>query len=260
MKIFKSVLVLSVLMFLPSLYAQKGSQDKSGEKKALEAIERCVKALGGTAFLQVKDMKSSGKYYQFRKGENTLPIMYQDYTRLPDKSRYETGKGKNRDASVFDLAARKGWILEAGKGVREANKEEIDSFKKAVKHAIENVLRTRYKEPGVKLFYFGPEQVTSKKRAEAVQLLDEENDEVTIYIDLSNNLPLKLEYTEALPDGRKLKIEEEYSNWHSIQGVMTPLRIDTFADGNQASQRFIEKISYNNNFPDSLFGKPQVEK
>lgn len=251
---FKLLRLLLCLCLLPSLLAQEGKDSK--DARATQAIEKAINALGGQAFLQVKDITSSGKYYRFRKGQNSLPISYQDQTRLPDKSRYEEGGKKDRDVYVFNLEAGKGWILETQKGVREAEKEEVDRFKKTVKHAMENVLRTRYKDPSIRLFYYGPGEVSSKKRSEAVELLDDENDSVIVYFDLSNHYPLKIEYTETDPTGRKSKVEEEFSNWHNVQGVMTPFRIDTYVDGEESAERFVDRIAYNNNLPDSLFTKP----
>lgn len=257
---------LSLMLLLTGMagFAQKTdrSNDKeSGEKKARALIEQSIQALGGKAYTDVRDIKSSGLFYQFRKGANSAGVPYQDYTRLPNKSRYEEGnKKKDKEVSVFNLDANKGWILEGRKGVREVRPEELDQFKKTVKHAVENLLRTRYKEPGMKLFYFGPEEVIGKVRTEVVELLDPENDSVLIYFDEKTHLPIKLEYTEVTREGRKSKVEEEYSNWHVIQGVETPLRIDVFTDGEQSARRHIERISYNDKLPDSLFDKPVPEK
>ncbi|MBI1748497.1 MAG: hypothetical protein HYR55_18210 [Acidobacteria bacterium] len=256
-------LILLLLIYGMALAQAPGpAQDKeSGEAKALAAIQRAIDALGGKTFLQVRDIKSNGRYYQFRKGANTPGVVFQDSTRLPNKSRYEEGtKKKEKDITVFNLDIDKGWMLEGRKGVRDAKPEEVAQFKKTVKHAIENVLRTRYRERGVKLFYFGPEEVAGKIRAEVVEILDQENDSVLVYFDLKTHLPVKLEYTETAADGRKLKIEEEYTNWHNIEGVRTPMRIDVFTNGDQSSQRFVEKLSYSSTFTDSLFEKPQPEK
>ena len=244
--------------------AQEGVRTKAqaeGEKQARAAIEQSIQALGGKAFLEVRDIKSNGRYYRFRKGANSVGVVYQDYTRLPNKSRYEEGtKKKDKEVTVYNLDLNKGWLLEGRKGVREAKPEEVDQFRRTVKHAVENVLRTRFNEPGVKLFYYGPNEVSGKVRSEAVELLDTENDAVIVYFDARTRLPIKLEYTEVSTDGRKQKVEEEYTNWHNIQGVQTPLRVDILVDGELANQRFVEKLSYNNSLPDTLFDKPQPEK
>jgi hypothetical protein len=89
-----------------------------------------------------------------------------------------------------------------------------------------------------------------------VKLLDPENDEVTIYFDRLSKLPAKIEYQAV--DNRDIHYREtvEFSQWHMIQGVNTPLRIDTLRNGRQASQQFVLKIAYNTGLKDSFFSKP----
>jgi len=56
--------------------------------------------------------------------------------------------------------------------------------------------------------------------------------------------------------GIRQRIVEEFSQWHTIQGIHTPKRIDQFINGRSSRQTFVLKISYNNNFPESTFAKP----
>ncbi len=56
------------------------------------------------------------------------------------------------------------------------------------------------------------------------------------------------------------KEEIEFSNWHTIDGVHTPLRIDRYVDGKIASQRFLEKISFNVTIPPDHFLEPEIEE
>ena len=160
---------------------------------------------------------------------------------------------------VFNLEKNEGWILEGQKATRDATEEEMQSFKKAAKHSLDNIFRTRYRDPANKLFYLGPGD-GDDVRLELVKLLDPENDEVTVFFDRMSRLPVKLQYQVTDKDGNHYRLTEEYSQWHDIQGVNTPLRIDTYVNGRQSSQRFIIKITYNNGLDDSFFGKPEPPK
>jgi hypothetical protein len=224
-------------------------------------FQDAIQAMGGDAYLNVTDMVSEGQMFSIGyDGASSLPMKYNDYTKFPDKSRSEAGNGKkDRDVTVFDLGKNEGWILEGQKGTREAKPEEMKEFKNLVRHSIDMICRFRYKDPENRLFYLGPGEgrdVTT----EMVKIVDPENDEVTVYFDRLTKLPAKIEYRETNNRGVRQRFNEEYSQWHMMQGVNTPLRIDRSVNGRPSSQMFVLKMTYNNNLPDSFFSKPVPPK
>jgi hypothetical protein len=231
------------------------------EEKIQRLFKDAIQAMGGDKYLNVTDMISEGQSFSFdRDGASSIPIKFTDYTKLPDKSRYELGnRKKERDITVFNLETNEGWILEGQKETREATKEEMSGFKNTVKHVIDNIFRFRYKNPDNKLFYLGPGE-GREMTLEIVKLLDPENDEVAIYFDRISKLPAKIEYHDLSNRGVRMRIVDEFSQWHMEQGVNTPLRIDSYVNGRRSSQTFILKITYNNNLADSFFSKPVRQK
>lgn len=235
-----------------------GAQD---EQRIQMLFRDAIEAMGGEKFLAVADMVSEGNYFLFdREGNSSGLIKYNDYTKLPNKSRFELGnKKKLRDVTVFNLEKGEGWILEGQKETRAATPDEMKDFKDAVKHSLDNIFRSRYKDPNNKFFYLGPGE-GDDVRSELVQILDPENDTVTIFFDRMSKLPLKLETKGIDKRGVQLRHVEEFSQWHDIQGVKTPLRTDHFVNGRKYSQIFVVKITFNNNLPDSFFSKPEPPK
>jgi hypothetical protein len=226
------------------------------EEKIKKLFQDAIQALGGTAYLQVTDMVSDGNYFMFdRDGNSSGLIKYSDFTKLPDKSRFELGnKRKELDVTVFNLEKKEGWILEGQKDTRNATPEEMKDFLNSVKHSIENIFRYRYKDPDNKLFYLGPAE--NSVQLEMVRLIDPENDEITIYFDRMSKLPAKLEYQVIDQRGIHYREVVEFSQWHMIQGVNTPMRMDTSRNGRQVSQQFVLKMAYNTALKDSFFVKP----
>jgi hypothetical protein len=235
-----------------------GSQD---EEMIQKLFREAIHAMGGEAFLSVTDMVSEGQYFLFdRQGENSGLIKFADYTKLPDKSRFELGnKKRDLDVTVFNLGKNEGWILEGQKPTREANAEEMKQFKDSMNHSLDNIFRFRYQDHQNKLFYLGPGE-GHDVTLEMVKLIDPENDEVTIYFDRISNLPVKTESRRINSKGVRQRIVDEYSQWHVIQGVNTPMRIDGYINGYRASQHYINKITYNNSLADSFFAKPAPPK
>ncbi len=234
-------------------FSSRGQDEEVIQKLFQDAIQ----AMGGEAFLQVTDMASEGQLFVFNNaGDSSGLTKFYDYTKLPDKSRFELGnKKKEMEITVFNLEKNEGWILEGQKPTREATQSEMQEFKNSANHSIDNIFRFRYKDPQNKLFYLGPgdgHEVT----LEIVKILDPENDEVTVYFDRISKLPVKTESHSVNSRGIRLRHVNEFSQWHVIQGVKTPLRVDGYINGRRSLQQFILKISYNNNLSDSFFSKP----
>ncbi len=248
----KSLILISwaVLLFAP----QGRSQD---EETIQKLFQDAIETMGGDTFLNVKDMTSEGQFFMFdNEGNSSGLIKFVDYTRLPDKSHREEGNRKSElEITVFNLEKNEGWIYDPAKGTREAKPEEMKDFKSAVKHSLDTIFRYRYKDPQNKLFYLGPgegQEVT----LELVKMVDPDNDETTIYFDRISKLPAKIEYREVNRRGIRVRYVDEYSQWHMVQGVNTPLRYDTYLNGRRYVQSFVLKITYNTNIPDSFFAKP----
>jgi len=243
-----------ICCFVLVIAAPVRSQDGD---KAMSLFEDAIEAMGGEAFLNVRDMASEGNFFLFnRYGASSPLIKFKDYTKLPDKSRHELGnKKKELEITVFNLEKNEGWILEGQKETRDATPDEMREFHNVAKHSLDNIFHTRYKDPANRLFHIGPGE-GRESVLEMVKLLDPENDEVTVYFDRMSKLPAKIEYNEMDSRGVRVRITQEFSQWHWIQDVRTALRTDTLVNKRQASQTFILTIEYNTDLPDSFFSKP----
>jgi len=249
------------LLLICAILVSGGGLAGRDEEILNRLFEDAVQAMGGQAYLNVKDITSTGNYFVFnREGASSPIIKFTDYTKLPDKSRFELGNRKKElEITVFDLGKGEGWILEGQKEPRAATPEEMQDFRREVKHSIDTIFRFRYKDPANKLFYLGPGE-GSDATLEMVKLIDPDNDEVVIYFDRISKLPAKIEYWSLDKRGIRQRNTQEFSQWHKIQGVNTPLRIDGYLNNRRAFQFFILKITYNSNLPDSLFSKPVPPK
>lgn len=253
-----ALLSLSISMALATdaLGAQTAPQNK-----ARVAIEQAIEAMGGQAFSKVRDIQTEGRYFPFKDGRSLGLVRYLDYTRIPDRSRFQLGLGKNAQIFVHNLELGKGWIQEGKDEIQEISETELKEFRRNIKHTLELVFRTRYKDPEVKLFYFGPEELSGGGEAmEAVELLDAENVSTLVYLDRTTHLPVRLEYTTLNKMGVKLKEEVEYSNWQVVEGVKVPFNVQMTVDNQTSSQTFIEKITFSAPIPESFFQKPVPKK
>ena len=240
---------------------EAGEVDEAGEAKAREIIQAAISALGGEHYLGMKNWHNRGRHFVFSRGRLSGFVRFLDWTGFdPMKSRHQQGKGKRQEVKIFNLELRKAWKLEGEHTVEEIPEKEIKSFEKFVKRDVNVLLKNRLNEEGMHLYYYGPEDISGSGNYEAVEFLDAENDSVVVYFDLESHLPTRVETEFRGSEGILHKHETELSNWHTIQGIHTPMRTDTHVDGHPFEQVFLEEISYNVNIPPGHFLEPQVEK
>ena len=232
---------------------------KADTPKARQVVDAAIEAMGGKAYLDIQNSHSTGENFIFDRDGNKGFARYEDWTVYqPVKWRFQTGKGKNADVDIYNLELNKGWSKE-GKYVEEIKPEKIEDFRKNASRDMDLILRHRLGEEGLKLFYYGPDDVAGEGNYEAVEFLDSTNQSVIMFFDLKTHLPVKLETQTSDKMGLRHKEETEFLNWHTIQNVNTPLRLDVRVDGEMSQQRFVETIEYNLALSDDLFLEPKVE-
>jgi len=229
--------------------------------KAREVIAAAIEAMGGKNYLEVRNYHKVGRYFIFDNQGRRSFTPFMDWTVFePIKWRFQLGKDKRREVQIYNLEIGKGWILEGKSSVEEIPEEEIKEFEKSVQGDIDILLRDRVDEEGMNLFYYAPDEISGSGEYEAVDFLDASNKSVVIFFDLESHLPLKMETHVINSVGVRLKQETEFSNWHTIQGVHTPLRSDHYTDGEMSRQIFIEEITFNGDIPPAYFLEPVLEK
>ncbi|GAB4240182.1 MAG: hypothetical protein Kow00109_15210 [Acidobacteriota bacterium] len=251
---------LSILAGLAAFVAAQEAGREPAADPARQVIQRAVEAMGGDAYLNMDRTYSRGRYFTFRRGRKGF-ARYQDWTmyRPAVKWRFQLGEGKRSSIRIIDLEAGKGWLLEGKSSIEELPAEEIEDFARGVKQDLDVLLRERVDEPGMSLFYYGPDEVAGEGEYEAVEFIDEENLSVVVFFDRETHRPEKLETSFRDKQGFRHKQEVELSNWHTIQGVTLPLRVDVYVDEEISSQRFVEELQVNPKFPAGVFEPKRLD-
>ena len=228
--------------------AQAVPNDTSSQAKAL--INRAIQALGGEAYLNVKDTTQEGRAYSFYHGQsNSTGALYWRYTKFPDKERIELTK--KRDI-VYVYNGDQGYEI-TYKGTAAQDPTVMADYLRRREYSLDWVLRRWINEPGVALFYDGP-AIAEQKQAEQVTVMNARNEAVTLFIDPATHLPIKKSFSWRDPKDKQRNVEEEvYDNYRPVQGIMTPYSVTRFYNGDMASQRFLNSIRYNQDVSDSLF-------
>lgn len=274
-----AALLAACFLHAPRAAAQDGQflMPEQSAAKAKQVLAQAIEALGGSAYLNVRDAACSGHIGQFDDhGELAEYILLNDYRHFPDRARIEY-IGKSRHTILQYLAGIDGLEFSHGgvvitlfngdrawtydrSGVNELPPDSVSEFQEQVKKNIDNILRFRLKEPGM-VFRYAGRDVVDLKQAEWVELVDSDDHTVRIAFALTTHFPLRTSVETRNPRTQMKSQEiEYYSNYHSLGGIQTPLQVTRERNGAKVVQIFFDKCDYNTNLADALFTKESLDQ
>lgn len=242
--------------------------DSDNARQARAVLDLTIKTLGGQPYLTYENRSETGRYYPLYHGRtNSTGIPYNYYIEYPDRDRFEVihtkdifliegSVGNVKVKNKFDLVlihnGDKGYET-TYKGTAAQEPEDLENYLRRRQHSLEWIFRKWARDPNVALFYVG-QSVVDGKQCEGVNLLNSQNDSVSIYVDQNTHYPVKISYSWRDPKDRQKNTEEEiYDNYKLVQGIWTPHSITRYYNGDMSQQRFITTAAYNVKLPDSMF-------
>jgi hypothetical protein len=244
--------------------------DSDNARQARAALDKTIEALGGQPYLTYENRSEEGRYYPLYHGRTeSTGIPYRYYVEYPDRDRFEVLHTKDihvipgtidiggvKVKNKFDLAlihnGDKGYEI-TFKGTAAQDKLELENYLRRRQHSLEWIFRKWMRDPNVALFYIGM-SVVDGKATEGVTLLNNQDDSVSVYLDINTHYPVKISYSWRDPKDKQKDVEEElYDSYKPVQGIWTPHSITRYFNGETSQQRFINTASYNLKLADSLF-------
>ena len=198
-----------------------------------------IDALGGQTFLDVKDIHTTGRFFAFTRGQLSGSDIFSDYIKLPDMERVEFGPTTRRTTQIN--RGKEGWKIVAKKSPEPQSPGEIEEFLKGLKTSLDYVLRFTLEERQTTVQPL-PSEMIDFKRIDVVELRDPEKNRIRFYIDRDTHLPIKMQVRRT--EESKLH-EEQYSNWHKFEGVMTALFVSRLTDTVKTMEIHLDTADYN---------------
>lgn len=245
MKLFLLTLIMAALAVAQTEIAppaQSVPVDQENARKAKAVLDQAIQALGGSAYLNIRNVSQEGRTYSFYHGRpNSVGILFWRFYEFPDKERIELTK--QRDVA-YVYNGDKGYEV-TYKGTRAEDPKDLTDYLRRRHYALDWVLRKWLLEPGIALFYEG-QTVAEGKTVDQVTVMNAHNDGVTLYFDIDDHLPVKKSFSWRDPTDKQRNVEDEvYDNYKIIQGVPTPYTVTRFYNGDMSGQRFMSSVSYN---------------
>jgi hypothetical protein len=218
-------------------------------RKARELVHQAIQALGGQAYLSVKDMRQEGRTYSFYRGEaNSQGILFWRFWKWPDKDRIELTK--QRDV-IYIVNGDQGYEI-TFRGTRPDEAKNVTESLRQREYSLDRVLRFWLTEPDVALFYEG-QSVADNRQVDKITIMNSKNQGVSLYLDQQSHLPIKKSFSWRDTDRYRNEDSEIYGDYHMVQGINTPFQVVREHNGEMTRQRFLSSVAYNTGIADSVF-------
>ena len=238
------VLLVAMAAWLSAVPLLAQAQDEAAKnaEKAKAELNAMVQALGGDAWLNMKNQLLIGQIAAFFHGNpdpgTTKAFEYHEW---PDKDRIEVTK--HRDVVEFFLG-QKGYEV-TFRGKKPMEKEIQDDFLRRRDHSVETVVKVWMKDPNTILVYEG-QHLAERHLADQITLISSQNESVTLLLDAQSHLPLQRMFQWRDPEYHDKNTEiEEYDTYRPVNGIQTPYTISRQKNGEMVRQFYVTEVKYN---------------
>jgi hypothetical protein len=251
--------LLALILTAPQIVRAQAA-DETGAKNARQAraaLDAMVQALGGQAWLNMKNQTREGRVAAFFQGKPTgSTTEYWEFHAWPGHDRIEFTK--HRDVVQF-YNGREGWeVTYKGKAALPA--DQVEDFLRRRDHSIETVVKVWMNDPQTIVIFDG-QHLAARHLADQVTLISKENESVTILMDTQTHLPLRRTFQWRDPEYKDKNLDaEEYDDYHAVDGFPTPFTVTRFKNDDMVSQRFLVHAAYNQQLATDVWSVEAAER
>jgi hypothetical protein len=226
--------------------------DDAGTSKAKAVIAQGIEALGGQAYLNIRDREQQGRGYVLHHGRSSgSGTLFWAFSEFPDKERVELTK--ERDVTEL-YVGNKGYEI-TYKGVHPIEEKDVVEYMRQRRFSLDTILRTWVNDPTVVILYEGYALAAPGHPADKVTLINDKDEGVSIFFDEETHLPVKKSFQWRDPVDRQKNLEEEiYENYRLVPGgVLAPYNVTRYFNGDMSRQRFFTSVSVNQGLDQAMF-------
>ncbi|HET9177781.1 MAG TPA: hypothetical protein VFQ24_05420 [Terriglobia bacterium] len=221
--------------------------------KAQQLLDQAIQALGGPAFLNFKNISTSGRVFGFSNGEMAGVQPFKSIYAPPDKRRFTYGKGK---PVTLINNGDDGWELDQY-GLTHQLPDQVRQWKLSNHYSLDNLLRSIIKENGVLVLDHGVDFVANQP-AYVIDITDAQNVQLRLYLRKDNYLPLRVTYSLENPRTQdRDEYVDDYSDYQRFDGIMTPMNIVRTLNDERIGAAYRNRASYNVSVPANYFQPSQ---
>jgi hypothetical protein len=245
---------LALLLGATSGVGLRGGQNpaeapSSINPKAQQILDRVIQALGGPAFLKVKRMTTRGHVYSIHDEATTALAPFESFVEFPDKRRFSYGKNP---PVILINNGDQAWELDRY-GQTSQTPEQARRWQISNRYSLENLLRLRIHEAGI-LIQLGGVDFVDNVATQALEMVDAQGAQLKLDLNRQTILPVSVTYRVHNPKTDDWdEFADVYSDYKNIDGVITPMHIARFFNGERNSETFRSFAHYDDPYPSTYF-------
>lgn len=227
------------------------------QEKGRKLIAEAQQALGGDKFMGMRDRVEEGRAYSYyRERLSGLDVarfetMYADAA-SGVKQRDRQLFGKKQDYSVVFSGDGKGWDV-SFRGAKPMEEEVVKNWEEGVLRNAMYILRCRTAEKDI-IFERRGQEVFDNQPVEIVDVTDNQNREVAIYLNATTKLPIRGYFKRQNQKDKGWDEQDtRYSKYRLTQGVMWPWAITRSRNGERNLELYSNEVLINSGLPASNF-------
>lgn len=235
---------------------------QSTPDRGKQVVGDALAALGGQKFQAVKDRVESGRAYSFYRDQLTglavAKILTRYVDKAPDGMLAQSERqvfGKDEDQIVLFLPDNAYQITY--RGARPIQTQRFSRYAETTRRNIFYIFRHRMNEPGM-VFESKGSTVWQNTPVDIVDIIDADNNTVTVHFHKSTKLPVRQEFIRRDPKTKE-RIEEVsiFSKYRDVGGgVQWPFVIRTERNGEKLFELYSESVMVNQGLSNDLFSLP----
>jgi zinc protease len=234
--------------------AQAAQRPPANDPAATALLNRVIEAKGGLAALKKVSSVIAEADTSFQLEQGTLPSTTRTYVAYPDKFRVDA-KIKGVDVvQVYDAGSA--WVQDPA-GVHEAPAPMREDFGHSVRRdTIPMLIAAAEGKYAVKLL---PEEGRDGRVLRVVEISSAQLPPIRLYID-PQGLIVRQAFTQPGPGGKPVQVEEVFSDYRKVDGIMVPYKAELVHQGRTILTRTIRSVTLNAPVDAALFTRPQTQK
>lgn len=221
----------------------KADESEAGRARAAALLARARKAMGGEDRLEaVTDAVWDYRAVLTRSSPEVV-IEQHNLWRKPASYRQEQKASIGSGVSFFD--GKLGWVHN-GRNLNSLSPLVARQFRNEVIRLLFRLVRADLEE-GYLVAYAGPGQV---------QITSPEKYVVELALDFDTGLPERLRFLEQRPtDGASIHVEEQFSGFRDVSGVLMPHRITVKQNGREFAEFTLQQMRFNTGLTEEEIGR-----
>jgi hypothetical protein len=236
------------------------------EPAAQQFLDRTIQALGGPAFLSAKSLSSSGRMFFFIDGNTAGMEPFVSQTLYPNKNRTTISKAKKHlsmdtgnltyegESKPITLVNNDdmGWEIDQFGTIPQTDKQ-LKGWMLANRFTLTNLLRLEIHKPGV-LIQKGIVDFVDNVPTQVIDIIEPGGNNIRLDLDKRTSLPMRVTYRVRNPQINDWdEYSDAYADYKPIDGILTPMHVTRFLNGDRIGETFRNEARYNQDYPAGYF-------